>query len=104
MSSFRAPQLKYAVGLGGVMSFYGIAGLIVFMLPAGMASVNVKIIIIALILLTMPFTLLIGWLVMRRGKKKKAAAEAAKAAAQPTIAGATEATGADGAARPNRQN
>jgi type VI secretion system protein ImpL len=90
MDSWQISQLKYAFGIGGFMSFYGIVGLIVYMLPSSTASYNQKIVIIALVLLTMPFTLLIGWLVTRRSKKKeeKAAAAVGTAPAQgPAEAG-----------------
>ena len=88
MNSWQVSQLKYAFGIGGFMSFYGIVGLIVYMLPASTASYNQKIVIVAMVLLTMPFTLLMGWLVTRRSKKKeeKAAAVAA-AAAEKAIQG-----------------
>lgn len=97
MSSWQASQLKYAFGVGSLMSFYGIVGFVVMMMPAGTMGSNTKIVTIALILLTLPFTLLGAYLVARRGKKKaqkaEAEAEAAKAAAAP-------AGGVDGAAAP----
>ncbi len=66
------------------MSFYGIVGFIVMMLPPGLMGNNTKVVTIILILLTLPFTLLLTWFVSRRGKKKAekeaATAEAAKAA------------------------
>ena len=80
MDSWQVGQLKYAFGIGGFMSFYGIVGLIVYMLPASTASYNQKIVIIALVLLTMPFTLLVGWLATRRSAKKDQKAAAASAA------------------------
>ena len=91
MDSWAKGQLSYAFGIGGFMSFYGIVGLIVYMLPASTASLNQKIVIVALVLLTMPFTLLVGWMVTRRGRKKeKAAAKAAEAAqVAPAAAEAT---------------
>lgn len=61
------------------MSFYGIVGFIVYMLPASSVGSTQKIVIIALVLLTMPFTLLIGYLATRRSRKK--AEKAAVAAA-----------------------
>ena len=62
------------------MSFYGIVGLIVVMLPAGTASYNQKIVVIALVVLTMPLALITGYVVNRRSKKKAAQAEAETAA------------------------
>src|SRR6478672_9652699 len=73
-------QLKFALGFGAFMSIYGIAGMVVYMLPSSTASFNFKIVLIALILLTLPFTLLFGWLITRRAKKKKEKAAAAVAA------------------------
>src|SRR5438034_4921938 len=89
MNSWQVSQLKFAFGIGGFMSFYGIVGLIVYMLPASTASVNQKIVIVGLILLTMPFTLLIGYLVTRRSKRKEenAAAANASASGQPAPGG-----------------
>ena len=63
------------------MSFYGVVGLIVVMLPAETASYNQKIVVIALVLLTMPLALIVGFLANRRSKKK-AAKEAAEAEAK----------------------
>jgi type VI secretion system protein ImpL len=79
-------QLKFAIGFGGIFSVYGIASLIVVMLPPATASYNMKIVLFAILLVTLPFTLLFGWLIARRGKKKKdsegpAAAVAASAEA-----------------------
>ena len=61
------------------MSFYGIVGLIVYMLPTTTVGNPTKIVIIALVLLTIPFALLIGFLGARRSKKKAEKAEAAAA-------------------------
>ena len=84
MNSWQVSQLKFAFGIGSLMSFYGIVGFIVMMLPPGMMGNNTKVVTIILILLTLPFTLLLTWWASRRGKKKeekaKAEAEAAKAA------------------------
>lgn len=87
MDSWQVSQLKYAFGIGSFMSFYGIVGLIVYMLPSSTASYNQKIVIVAMVLLTMPFTLLVGWLVTRRSKRKeeKAAADAAAAAGTAAV-------------------
>jgi len=81
MASWQAGQLKYAFGIGGLMSFYGIVGLLVYMLPASSVGSTQKIVIIALVLLTIPFALLIGFMASRRGKKKAKKAEEAAAAA-----------------------
>ena len=68
--SWQTDQLKYAFGLGGMMSFYGIVGLIVYMIPAASVGNNQKIVIIALVLLTLPFALIIMFVASRRSKKK----------------------------------
>ena len=90
--SFQLNQLKYAFGLGGMMSFYGIVGLVVYMLPPGAGgSHQYKIVIIALVLLTLPFALFMMFVSSRRAKKKakkeleakEAAAETAPAADAP---------------------
>jgi type VI secretion system protein ImpL len=74
------------------MSFYGIVTMIVVMMPEGSIARNQKVVVIVLLLLTLPFTLLVGFLAARRSKKKakKAAEEAEKKAEAP----------ADGAAAP----
>ena len=70
MNSWHIQQLKFAFGIGGFMSFYGIVGLIVYMLPASSVGSTQKIVIIALVVLTMPLALLVGYVANRRGKKK----------------------------------
>lgn len=77
MSSWHTSQLTYAFGIGGMMSFYGIVGVIVYMLPPSTIGNTQKIVVIALILLTLPFSLLFAYLASRRRKKKELAAAAA---------------------------
>ena len=78
MSSWHFHQLRFAFGIGGFMSFYGIAGLIVWVLGDKFGlGVNLRIVVIGMVLLTMPIALLIGYAVSRRGKKKAAKAKAA---------------------------
>ena len=90
-------QLKLALGFGGILSFHGIAAIIVYALPANMASFNTRLIFITIILLAAPFTMLIGFLFTRRGKKKKEAAAAAQVAAQAAAPGTPAAdAGANG--------
>src|SRR5215218_4147589 len=84
--SWHVNQLKYAFGLGGLMSFYGIVGLAVYMLPASSVGSSRKIIIVALVLLTIPFALLLSYVAARRSRKKEEKKEAAAAA------GASEST------------
>jgi type VI secretion system protein ImpL len=73
MSSFHLSQFKYVLGLTTLMSFYGIASFITWTVaPAlGFKDVNQRIVIIAMLLLTMPFALVGSYLVSRRSKKAK---------------------------------
>ncbi len=88
MNSWHVQQLKFAFGIGGFMSFYGIVmGVILFSdklgipIPGGQ-----KVVVIALVLLTIPFALLLGYVTTRRSKKKeeKAKAEAEAKAGEKT--------------------
>src|SRR5689334_549978 len=91
MSSWHVSQIKVAMGLGGLMSFYGIVMLAVWIMP-GSSPMQTRIIIIALVLLTLPFALLIGYLATRKSKKKDEVA--AQPAGQAGAAGTGSATGA----------
>ena len=75
-------QLKFALGIGGYMSLYGVAGLVVWVLgdKFGFAASS-RVVVIALILLMLPLTL-IGGLVVSRRNKRKAAKELAEAEAK----------------------
>ena len=70
------------------MSFYGVVGLSVWLLGTKLGyPVTDRIVIVVLILLTMPFALLAGYVSTRRAKKKEAIAKAeaeAKAAEVPS--------------------
>lgn len=77
MTSWHGQQLKYAFGIGGFMSFYGVVGLIVWVLGSQMGfATSSRIVVIALVLLTMPLALIGGYVVNRRAKKKEEAAKA----------------------------
>jgi hypothetical protein len=54
------------------MSFYGIVAMIVYLLPGQFVGTQYKILIIVLVLLTLPFALLLGFVASRRAKKKEA--------------------------------
>ena len=87
MNSWHIQQLKFAVGIGGFMSFYGIVGLVVWVLGEKMGfPTSQRVVVIALVLLTMPLALIVGYVATRRSKRKeeklKAEAEA-KVADQP---------------------
>ena len=90
MSSFHVNQLKYAFGLGGMLSFYGLVTVIVYMLPPSVASHNYKIAVIIAVLLTLPFALIIMFVASRRDKKKRKQAELEKANAAETPAAAVD--------------
>ena len=63
-------QFRSALGVGGIFSLYGIAGLMVYQFgPAMGLTVSYQIVIIALILLTWPFALLVGAYRRRRADK-----------------------------------
>lgn len=91
MNSWHVQQLKFAFGIGGLMSFYGIVGFLTWFGGSKLGlPVNTRIMVIVVLLLTLPFTLIAGYVVSRRAKKKE---EAAKKEAE-------EKTGAKEAAAP----
>ena len=72
MSSWHAQQLKFAFGIGSLMTFYGVIGFLTFTVgPRLGLHLNTQIMVIVVLLLTLPFTLLIGYVAMRRSKKKE---------------------------------
>jgi type VI secretion system protein ImpL len=82
--STTGDQIKSVVGISALVSFYGIASLLVVYLgPSIGLSYAYEIIIIALLLLTWPFAILINHMRKRRASKREAAA-----AAEPAVAGA----------------
>jgi type VI secretion system protein ImpL len=93
MASWQADQLKYALGLGGLFSFYGIVMMIVWIvgdrLQAPYNHYTYRIVIIGVILLTLPLTLIIGFVSSRRKRKAEEAQklESENQAAQKTDAG-----------------
>ncbi len=88
MSSWQATQLKYAFGVSGLMSFYGIVSMATWLLGDRFGySYTQRVVIIVLVLLTLPVALVAGYAAKRRSKKKEAKAEAeveAKAGEKPT--------------------
>ena len=78
---WHTDQLKYALGFGGMLSFYGIVSVAIYMLPIDIYQWQ-RIAIIAFVLLTLPFVILI-WLIVaiRRRRKAKREAEASSQAA-----------------------
>src|SRR5690348_7531609 len=92
-----ASQLKYALGFGTIFTVYGLTSLVVVMMPANSLGFNYKIALLAVIVITLPFTLLFGWLIARRGKKKKEAKAAAAAGTAPSTPAVAEAANGDAA-------
>ncbi len=87
-------QLKYALGLGGMMSFYGVVALVILLLPPNMfGGRTYQIVVIALILLTLPFALIIMFVGSRRAKKKAKLAEEAASGQQAADGSAPPAAG-----------
>ncbi len=82
--SWQTDNLRYAFGIGGLVSFYGIVSVGVFLLGDQYSyDMKYRIVIIALVLLTLPFALIIGLVASRRRKKKeKLEAKAAEAEAK----------------------
>src|SRR3954462_3083789 len=77
-------QLKSAIGISALVSFYGIASLlVVFIGPKFGFGYTEQIIIIVLILLTWPFVVLFNYIRRRRSEKAEAKEAAAAQAAQP---------------------
>ncbi len=76
MSSWHFNQLRYALGIGGVFSFYGIVSLIVWFAGEKLNyPISNRIVIIALVLLTLPFALVIGYITSRRNKAREKSIE-----------------------------
>lgn len=87
MASWQVEQLKFAFGIGGLMSLYGIVGLIVWVMGEKLNTpVQSRYVVIALVLLTLPFAL-VGMYVAKRRKKKKEAKAAAETATQEANVG-----------------
>ena len=96
--AWHGDQLKYAFGLTGMFSFYGVVLVGVWLLgdQFGDSNMTYRIVIIAVVLLTLPFALVGGYFASRRGKKAAKAEELATQEAQ-TAAGQA---GAEAAAAP----
>jgi type VI secretion system protein ImpL len=76
MNSWHLQQLKFAFGIGGFMSFYGVVGLLTWFGGQKLGlPVNTRIMVIVVVLLTLPFALLIGYVATRRSAKKEEAAK-----------------------------
>ncbi|MEO8071614.1 MAG: type VI secretion system membrane subunit TssM [Acidobacteriota bacterium] len=72
MASWQVNQLKYAFGIGGLMSFYGIVSMITWLAGDRFGyTYTQRIVIIVLVLLTLPIALVTGYAAKRRSKKKE---------------------------------
>ncbi len=75
-------QLRWALGIGGLMSLYGVVSLIIWVGGERLRTpYSYRIVFIAVILLTLPFVLFIAFVSSRRKKKKERLAQEAKDAA-----------------------
>ena len=82
MASWQMNQLKFAFGLSGLFSFYGIVSMTMWLLGDRFGyNYTYRIVIIGFVLLTLPIALVTGFIVSRRRKKAEKAAEDAKEAA-----------------------
>lgn len=92
MAAWQFNELKYALGLSGLFSFYGVVAMIVWIAGTKLQyPVNTRIVVIALILLTLPIALIMGYVASRRKKKAEAQANEAAAAAAAEAGQQTEA-------------
>ena len=83
------------LGITGLVSFYGISSLAIWFLgPSIGLGTYSQIIIIALLLLTLPFVLLFAYLLRRRGAKREAAAQVQTQAAEAGPAKAAKSSAA----------
>lgn len=82
--SWHTDQLKYALGLSGLFSFYAVVGVGVFLVGGylGDSDYTYRIVTIAIVLLTLPFALVAAYFVSRRSKKEDQAQEDAGQAAE----------------------
>ena len=93
----QVPELKYALGVSGMLSFYGVVTVIMLFLPVeqwGYSNTQ-RIVVLALVLLTMPIALVIGYMATRK-KRKEAKAEAEKGESEA----ATKATASQKSVQP----
>lgn len=79
--SWHTDQLKYALGLGSIFSFYGITTFIWFYVPFRLTYEQRFYGTLAVVIITLPFFLLIGFVMRRRDKKRAKAEEEAAALA-----------------------
>ncbi len=89
MSYWQISQLKYALGLTSILSFYGMVGVAVWFLGDTLGyDMAYRVVIIAVVLLTLPFALVGSFLASRRSKKAAKKAEEEKEAGEKESADA----------------
>ena len=77
--SWHTDQLKYSLGLGTLLTFYGLVSVIVFVAGDKFGlNLTYQVVVVALVLVTLPFALVIGFVATRT---KKPVAEPNEAAA-----------------------
>ena len=98
--SWHVDQLKYAFGLTGMFGMYGVIAVGVWLLGDKYGyDMAYRIVIIAVVLLTLPFALVGAYLVSRRNKKEAKAQELAAQEAQAAGQAGTESSGAPAPAK-----
>ncbi len=79
MASWHVNQLKFAFGLTSIMSFYGVVSVAVWLLGDTLGyGMAYRVVIIAMVLLTLPFALVGNYFATRRKKKAEAKEEEAE--------------------------
>ncbi len=102
MNNWQFQTLKYSSGFAGLMSFYGVVGFVTLYVLPQMGITNSRWvqfgIVAAVILITLPLTLIIGFVSARKNKKKRLAEEAAAEGTDAAAPIAAKTSGAPAAA------
>lgn len=72
-TSWHTSTLKYALGFSTIFSMYGIVSLAIYYLPGEKTDLKYRLILIGIVLLTLPFTLVIGYFAQRKLMKSQEA-------------------------------
>lgn len=100
--SWHTDQLKYALGFGGILSFYGIVTMITYLVPLPQLGYYERTaILLAFVLITLPFVALFGFIVARRRKKREQAETAAASGSEQSAAAAPVRSTAPAGSYPN---
>lgn len=92
--SWQGNQIRYALGLGSVLSFYTVAEMLIYMVPFRISYQQRMIVMLAFAVITLPFVLVIGFFANRRMKRK----EREEAEASGTAPEASDAASPEGSA------